>query len=254
MSTNPLNIKVILPAYNEEGAIGKIIEDVHGKFLSAGYKNLEIIIVNDGSSDRTEKISKELSQKHPVTVLSHEKNRGLGAALRKGIYYAARASQPEDIILTTESDGTQPIETLIELANTIQKDHVDFAVASPRQSSDYLGVPFYRQFLSHSANSIYGLLFPITGIHSYTNLARGFRASILHKALELYGEDDFIDLTGFEAVPDIILKLRRLNPKAIEIRTVLDHQQMRRRSSIPIARTIKNSLLLCYRHFVKKFD
>lgn len=240
-------VKIILPAYNEAGALKAVVQDLYEVFRRAGFQQIELIVVDDGSRDQTGEIAQSLQKSYPLTLLRHPINRGLGAALKTGMYYAAYASLPEDIILTTESDGTQPAHKLVELAQRIHEG-AEFAVATPLEKSDFAGVPFYRRFLSHGVNLLYGFLFPMEGLKGYTNLSRGFRASLLQRALNVYGPERFIDQTGFEAVPDIALKLRRLHPKTAQIRITIDHQKMKRRSSIPIYRTIKLSLLLCLRH------
>jgi glycosyltransferase involved in cell wall biosynthesis len=69
---------LILPAYNEEKSIGRVIRGL----FEHGYKN--IVVVNDGSSDRTAVLAKEAG----ATVLTHQINRGQGAALQTGHDYA----------------------------------------------------------------------------------------------------------------------------------------------------------------------
>jgi len=71
-----------IPAYNEEDCIGKVINTVQSKYPKSKTEHngyfLEILVVNDGSTDRTEQIIKQKK----VTIVSHSMNRGLGAATR----------------------------------------------------------------------------------------------------------------------------------------------------------------------------
>jgi len=86
-------LAVIIPVYNEEDAIGTTLDSLvtHGITGSA-----EIVVVNDGSTDRTA----EIVSKYPVTLLHHQVNRGYGASLKTGIRHVSA----EDIIIM-DSDG-----------------------------------------------------------------------------------------------------------------------------------------------------
>ncbi|AIS33088.1 MULTISPECIES: glycosyltransferase [Methanobacterium] len=74
-SKKPMTVSVILPAYNEEKTVASVIKTVQ----ALNYVD-EIIVVNDGSLDATEKMAKEAG----ATVISHTKNRGKGAAIKTG--------------------------------------------------------------------------------------------------------------------------------------------------------------------------
>lgn len=80
-------LSILIPAYNEEKTISRILDKVLGVKLT-GDISKEIIIVNDCSTDQTEAVLKDYMAKHPETVFSyykHEKNQGKGAALHTGI-------------------------------------------------------------------------------------------------------------------------------------------------------------------------
>lgn len=93
-------LSVFFPAYNEEKNIRNVVEKAL-KALPWVADEYEMIIVNDGSQDRTGEVAEELARAHPcVRVVSHEKNYGYGAALRTG-FRAARYPW----IAFTDSDG-----------------------------------------------------------------------------------------------------------------------------------------------------
>jgi len=240
-------VTVVFPAYNEAGAIARVLEETHSLFSRQNLGKVELIVVDDGSKDDTVAVVRRAAERLPVTLIEHGTNRGLGGALSTGMLAAAQASGPDDVVLTTESDGTQPASKLVELAQAI-RDGADFAVATPLTGCGFEGVPLYRRVLSRGANLLYGLLFPVRGLHDYTNLVRGFRASLLQRGIAAYGPESFIDQRGFEAVPDILLKLRRFKPRVAEVGLKIDFTQMERDSSMDVLRTIRRSLLLCLRH------
>ncbi len=95
-------VSVVIPAYNEEGSIGRTLEQIDLIMKSGGY-DYEVIVVDDGSTDRTAEIAKT----KPVKVIQHPYNRGYGAALKTGI----RSSLGE-IILMIDADLTYPVEKI----------------------------------------------------------------------------------------------------------------------------------------------
>lgn len=209
-----------------------------------------MVVVNDGSSDNTALEVKQMAKELPVTLLEHEKNQGLGRAIRTGLIYIINKASDEDIIVTSEADGTMKTVKLIKLVQAVQGS-ADLAVATPFIGEGFINVPFYRRFLSRGANLLYEVLFPMKDLHDYTNLARAFKAPILKKALNTYG-DQFLTLTGFEAVPDIILKLRPFKPKVVEIPSEIDFTNKKKKSTMPIVKTILMSLALCGTHLFSK--
>ena len=101
-------ISIIIPAFNEDKTVGRIVSETVSLMWSRGL-SYEIIVVNDGSTDKTHS---EASQPG-VIVLSNEKNRGKGYCLRKGLEKARG-----DIVVMMDSDGEhrpQDIMRLLEL-------------------------------------------------------------------------------------------------------------------------------------------
>ena len=86
MSRQLDKLSVFLPAYNEEANLGKTIENVIGS-LKMNVTEWELIIVNDGSKDKTGEVADNWSNKDKrISVIHHHPNRGYGAALKSGLY------------------------------------------------------------------------------------------------------------------------------------------------------------------------
>lgn len=96
------SVTIIIPAYQEEKGIGPVLEQLQTVLAKMG-KSYPIIVVDDGSTDRTAEIAKSFG----VEVYHHEENRGYGAALKTGI----RHTQSE-YILIIDADGTYPPDEL----------------------------------------------------------------------------------------------------------------------------------------------
>jgi glycosyltransferase involved in cell wall biosynthesis len=99
------NISIIIPAYNEEGAIKSVVNS-----LINDFPDVELLVINDGSDDRTG----ELAEKAGARVIHHEYNLGYGSALRTGILNSSN-----DYVLFCDADGqhrNQDVKKIIELA------------------------------------------------------------------------------------------------------------------------------------------
>jgi len=109
-----MRFSVIIPAYNEEKALGKVLDDIK---KAAALKNFdaEVIVVDDGSKDRTS----EIAGSKGISVLRHEKNRGYGAALRTGIL----ASKNETIAII-DGDGSYPPDEMFILMGNIGENEM----------------------------------------------------------------------------------------------------------------------------------
>ncbi len=83
-------LSVVLPCFNEEANIASAVEDVT-QWMEKAHIDGEVLVVNDGSKDRSAEILAELARKHPqVKVLTHEKNQGYGLAVRTGLDAASK--------------------------------------------------------------------------------------------------------------------------------------------------------------------
>lgn len=127
---------VIVPCYNEEKAILDTIVSLHACLKNMG--NYEIIVVNDGSSDKTPAVLEAALQKYPVLrVVNHATNKGYGAALKTGI---RRANS--EMIVITDADGTYPNERLPELIQIAKETDM---VVGARVNSEEVTYPLIRK-------------------------------------------------------------------------------------------------------------
>ncbi|WP_397445224.1 glycosyltransferase family 2 protein [Polaribacter sp. R77954] len=113
-----LNIKVIIPAYNEQDSIGNVIQDI---------PNIvdEVIVISNNSTDDTELNAKNAG----ATVLS-EVRKGYGYACLKGMEHINNQKQKPDIIVFLDGDYSDYPEQLTEIIHPIVKDDIDFVVGA----------------------------------------------------------------------------------------------------------------------------
>ena len=130
----PISCAIIVPVYNEQGALADTIARVQQICARIPRYRFEIICVNDGSTDDSGRI---LAGIRGITVLTHRVNRGYGAALRTGLDYST-----QDWVFITDADGTYPLEDLTELL-TRAEEGVDMVVGA-RGGAGISGSPFRR--------------------------------------------------------------------------------------------------------------
>ena len=99
MESPQIEVSVLIPAYNEEVSLASTVETILKQ--ACHFKSMEIIVINDGSRDRTAEIARTL----PVTLIEHDPNRGYGASLKSGLQAAKHPW-----ILIADADGTYPLE------------------------------------------------------------------------------------------------------------------------------------------------
>lgn len=115
-----MKIFVVLPAYNEEKTIAKVMEDL----MKMGF---EVVVVDDGSKDNTYNIASNIIQENNHGfICKHLLNRGLGAALRTGI--AASLMEDPDVIVTFDADGQHDPQDILNVSKPIINGDADVVV------------------------------------------------------------------------------------------------------------------------------
>lgn len=241
MRTPSFKVIVVLPAYNEQENLRGLLLSL-SESLSDANLDFQIIVVNDGSSDRTGEILKEQEGKLPLKVYTHVQNQGLGATMRDGLRLANQISNPKDIIVTMDADETHPTGLILRMVRLIKEGH-DVVIASRYQpGARVIGLTMHRRVISWVASKAMRLLFPIQGVRDYTCGYRAYRGDALAQAMRFYG-DRFVDQEGFQCMVDILLKMRRL-PNLVfgEVPLVLRYDLKQGESKMRLVRTARKTL------------
>ncbi len=127
-----MEITIGIPAFNEEKNISEIIRKLQ-KITD------KIIVCDDGSSDSTGKIAREMG----VIVIQHERNLGYGAAIRS-IFLKAR-EQKSEFLITMDSDGQHRIEDIQTILEPIKNGQADLVIGSRFLDHNGKNVPAYRK-------------------------------------------------------------------------------------------------------------
>jgi len=113
------NIKVIIPAFNEQNGVGQVINDIPSNIVD------EVIVVNNASTDETENVARAAG----ATVLK-EGIKGYGRACLTGIRYVNEQSDDTDIIVFIDADYSDYPEEIVELIKPIIENDVDMVIGS----------------------------------------------------------------------------------------------------------------------------
>ncbi|MEM0543755.1 glycosyltransferase family 2 protein [Flavobacterium sp. j3] len=166
-------IKVIIPAFNEENAIAKVIVEIPA-FVE------EIIVISNNSTDKTEEVAKKAG----ATVLS-ERRKGYGYACLKGLEYIEQLEIKPDIIVFLDGDYSDYPEELSHLIEPIINHKIDFVIGARVKQLRENGAMTPQQIFG---NWLACFLMKLFFYAKFTDLGP-FRAIIYHKLVQLKMED-----------------------------------------------------------------
>ena len=159
------SLSIVIPAYNEEEAIAAIIERTlearDAIAEGAGLSGVEVIVVSDGSSDRTKEIASGYDE---ITLIAYEKNRGYGAAIKQGFEVATG-----DILGFLDADGTCDPRFFVEMCNAMDAHEADVVLGAR------LGEGSEMPALRRLGNRAYATLINAWGGTRITDSASGMR-------------------------------------------------------------------------------
>lgn len=142
-------LSIIIPAYNEEERIANTLDRIHN-FLKMKNYDYEVILVDDGSVDRTVSVAEEssLAKEQILKVVKNNANKGKGFSVRGGILNSAG-----EYILFSDADLSVPIEEVDKLFDSM-KDGYDIAIGSRslKGSDVRIHQPWYREIMGKTFN------------------------------------------------------------------------------------------------------
>lgn len=237
-------ITVMLPAYNEEKDLPVLLDRI--QCALDGWADYRILVIDDGSRDRTAQIMRDAAEKMPAEMIQHPQNMGLGAAMRTGLKAAAQNS---DIVITLDADNSQDPELIKTMVERLGEGF-DVVIASRFQpGAQEIGVPPFRIFLSHFSSAGIRTLVRYPGVRDYTCGFRAYRAEKLRNLINLFG-DNFIQENGFSCMFELMLNLRELHVRVSEVPLVLRYDLKKGASKMRILRTMWGYVITLTRGFL----
>ena len=243
-------IVVVLPAYNEEEAIGPLLVRIKRMIDQRGLQ-VTVILVDDGSTDGTIDRAR-LHGDMDIHVIKHHYNQGLGEAIKTGLIAALEIVGNEDIIVTMDADDSHSPALIERMVNRIEEGS-DMVIASRYlPESRTIGLSRSRRLMSWGASLLFRTLCPIPGVRDYTCGYRAYRAGILREAFQRWGKK-FVEQSGFSCMVDILLKLSQMPLVFSEVPMILRYDRKPGASKIDVRRTIFQTLRLLLRRRLGRY-
>ncbi|MGB6875636.1 MAG: dolichyl-phosphate beta-glucosyltransferase [Candidatus Acidiferrales bacterium] len=203
--TPPLELSVVVPAYNEEARLPRTLERIRN-YLRCAHPASEIIVVDDGSTDRTAEAVRALQKEMPeLRLLLNGENRGKGYSVRSGMLAARRA-----IALFTDADLSAPIEEAEKLLDALGS--ADIAIGS--RALDRRLIQVHQSRARELVGILFNYMVRLATALPFEDTQCGFKAFRADRARIVF-EQQRIEDFGFD--PEILFLARRHNLRIVEI-------------------------------------
>ena len=204
-----LDFSIIVPAYNEEKRIKPFLNEL--AVFSKGWKNYEILFVDDGSTDFTLSILKDFASKNKnIKIISYKPNKGKAFAVKKGIEKAKGQK-----IIFIDADGSISPEEILKMISKL--DHFDIVVGSRAKKESKVEAILLRKIVGTMFNHIVNLLFHI----NIMDVLCGFKGFKREIALDLYKD---LKSSGWIFDVELFYKARRKNYSLYELPILWIHK------------------------------
>jgi dolichol-phosphate mannosyltransferase len=223
----------VIPAYNEELNLPRLFEDLESR-PSLFPDGSRIIIVDDGSQDRTAELVDDYVGPLPLELLSMGVNQGPGAAFRAGFAAALEHCPDDGFVVTLEADTTSDLDALPAMLERAAAG-AELVLASWKMQN----VTRRRRALSAAAGLVVRLALGVEA-KTVSSFFRVYRAGTLRSAIERYG-DGFVRERGFACKAEILANMARLGARIEEVQVDLDWSRREGESKMPVFKT-----MLCY--------
>ena len=205
---------IVIPAYNESARIGRTLERILAHVRERNW-NAEFVVVNDGSTDGTAALVREIaSQVGNLVLIENPGNRGKGYSVRNGMLHASG-----EIVLFSDADLSSPIEEADKLFAALEAG-ADVAIGSRwlRAELQTERQPLHRQLFGRIFNL---LLRMILGLR-YKDTQCGFKA-FTQRAVQLIFPPQQIERWGFD--PELLFLARKFGLKVEEVPVAWAHRE-----------------------------
>jgi dolichyl-phosphate beta-glucosyltransferase len=205
-------LSIVIPAFNEEKRLGDSLRNILD-FINKESLNAELIVVDDGSGDKTAEVGREACEEFPgikTKVIRYEENRGKGFAVKTGLMAASGA-----IALFSDADLSTPIEELPKLVEPIELDEFDVTFGSRALDRNLIGI--HQPWRREQSGKVFNLLVRLQTGLPFWDTQCGFKAFRMQKFRPLLDVMK-IDRFGFDVEFLFVANYHKLRLKEIPVR------------------------------------
>lgn len=206
------DLSIVIPAFEEEDRLGRSLSLIV-EYLRENAPSTEIIVVDDGSGDRTARVAEEFFADVPdisANVIRYEQNRGKGHAVKIGLM-AAKA----DIALFSDADLSTPIDEMPKLVDPIRNGEFDVTFGSRALDRSLIGT--HQPWRREQGGKVFNLVVRLMTGMPFWDTQCGFKAFDLGKFRPLLSLMQ-IERFGFDVEFLYVARLRGLRLKEIAVR------------------------------------
>ena len=197
-------LSIIIPAYNEEARLPGTLTAIQS-FLKKQSYPAEVLVIENGSNDRTFEVAEEIQKIFPVLTVIHIDERGKGIAVKTGMLEAKGKYR-----FICDADLSMPIEEVSRFLPPILKD-IDIAIASREAPGAVrFGEPQYRHFIGRIFNGLVRLL-ALPGLQDTQCGFKCFRAEVAKRIFPLQ------TIPGWTFDVEVLFIARKMSYRIVEI-------------------------------------
>lgn len=214
-----MKLIVTIPAYNEEENIAEVIREIPRSI--PGVDSVEVLIVDDGSTDRTIELAREAGADH---IITHSQNMGLATTFKDALWEALKRGA--DVIVNTDGDNHYDQSRIPELIQPVMKDTADVVIGS-RKVSELEHMPFLNKHLNRFGSFVVTKWVGLPKV----DVSTGFRAYSREAALRLgvYSKHTYVHTTLLSAhdanlrTVEVPIKARQVTRESRLIKSIPSH-------------------------------
>ena len=197
-------LSIIIPAYNEEYRLPTTLKEIN-RFLEQQRFSAEVLVIENGSQDRTFQIADEYARGHPEFRAIHEDKRGKGRAIKRGMLEAAGQFR-----FMCDADLSMPVEEIIRFLPPLITD-IDIAIGSREAPG---AVRYHEPIYRHLGGRMINLVIRLLALPGLQDTQCGFKCLRANAAEDLFGS---LTLDGLSFDIELLYVARKRGYRIVEV-------------------------------------
>jgi dolichol-phosphate mannosyltransferase len=241
----PQKVFVILPCYNEEEGIEKLL-DRFRRVERLSHLPFEYVAVNDGSADHTKLVVESFSHEMSIHLIDFPKNQGVVRGFNAAFSYVAGKANDSDVVVAIDSDNTMNPFVVLDMLKALETS--DVVIASRFVAGGKMVGAGYRAVLSHAASWLMRWRNQSSPVSDYSIFYRAYRGGVIKRMVDRYSGEP-VQGKGFSCMANFLLKILEdeKDVRVQEVPLILRYDLKQSDSKVRIVQTVTGYLELAFR-------